>query len=120
MTFSFSDFLSNNAVIIILLLLGGILAIAYYFKRKLFRKYHDIDNEVDQTPEEILQEELDQLLVTERYNPNATKKPKDILDEDDDIVEEEVVETTVTDEFEVNTDVSYSFPTYQEDDNNNE
>ena len=120
MILSFNDFLSNNAVILILIILGGILGVVYYFKRKVFGKYDDIDAEHDQTPEEILQEELDQLLVTERYVPNAIKKPKDILDEDEDEFEEEVVEETVTDEFEVNTNVSYSFPTYEDENNNNE
>lgn len=118
MILSFGDFLSDNAVVIILLLLGGILGLAYYFKRKVFSKYADYDNEDDQTPEEILQEELDQILITERYNPNATKKPKDILDEDDDeIYEEEVDNTPLTDDFVVNTDINYSIPTYEEENN---
>ena len=119
MILSFSDFLSNNAVILILIILGGILGIVYYFKRKIFGKYDDIDAEHDQTPEEILQEELDQLLVTERYVPNSTK-PKDEEDEDEineEPVVEETVEEPVTDEFEVNTNISYSFPTYEEENN---
>ena len=119
MILSFNDFLSDNAVILILIILGGILGVVYYFKRKVFGKYDDIDAENDQTPEEILQEELDQLLVTERYIPNAIKKPKDILDEDDDDFDYDnnvKKEVEHDDNFTVDTDVSYSFQTF--DDNN--
>ena len=118
MILSFGDFLSNNPVIVIIIILGGILGVAYTLKKKVLGKYHDDD--IDQTPEEILQEELDNLLVTERYVPNANPKPKDILDEDDDEIVEPVkpVETETTqpvDDFQMNTDTSYSFPSYEED-----
>lgn len=116
MILSFGDFLSNNPVIVIIVILGAILGIAYTLKKKVFGKYHDDD--IEQTPEEILQEELDTLLVTERYVPNANTKPKDILDEDDDdeIVEPVTPEVTQpVDDFQINTDTNYSFPSYDEE-----
>ena len=84
MIYSFSDFLTDNSVIIIVLILGAILGVTYYLKRNVLSKYNHNDEDEDQTPEEILQDELDSLLVTEKYNPNAEKAKKDILDEDDD------------------------------------
>lgn len=123
MILSFSDFLSDNAVIIILILLGAILGTAYLLKRKVFSKYINPDDEINQTPEEILQEELDQILVTERYNPNA-KKQKDILDEEDDdeevVEEEKKEENQQTDDFVVNTNTSYSFSVYDDDEDDDE
>ena len=71
MIYSFSDFLTDNSVIIIVLILGAILGVTYYLKRNVLSKYNHNDEDEDQTPEEILQDELDSLLVTEKYNPNA-------------------------------------------------
>ena len=117
MIFSFGDFLTDNSVIIIVLLLGAILGTVYYLKRNVLSKYDPIDDEDDQTPEEILQDELDSLLVTEKYNPNAEKPKKDILEEDDDDFDYDnnvKKEVEHEDDFAVNSDVSYSFPTFDE------
>ena len=117
MIFSFGDFMNDNSVIIIVLILGGILGIIYYLKRNVLSKYNTNDEDEDQTPEEILQDELDSLLVTEKYNPHAEKTKKDILDEDDDDFDydnnvREKVEHD--DEFIVNSDIGYSFPTFED------
>jgi hypothetical protein len=119
MIYSFSDFLTDNSVIIIVLILGAILGVTYYLKRNVLSKYNHNDEDEDQTPEEILQDELDSLLVTEKYNPNAEKAKKDILDEDDDDFDYDnnvKKEVEHDDNFTVDTDVSYSFQTF--DDNN--
>jgi hypothetical protein len=119
MIYSFSDFLTDNSVIIIVLILGAILGVTYYLKRNVLSKYNHNDEDEDQTPEEILQDELDSLLVTEKYNPNAEKVKKDILDEDDDDFDYDnnvKKEVEHDDNFTVDTDVSYSFQTF--DDNN--
>ena len=118
MIYSFSDFLTDNSVIIIVLILGAILGVTYYLKRNVLSKYNPHDDD-DQTPEEILQDELDSILVTEKYNPNAGKVKKDILDEDDDDFDYDnnvKKEVEHDDSFTVDTDVSYSFQTF--DDNN--
>ena len=116
MIYSFGDFMNDNSVIIIVLILGGILGIIYYLKRNVLSKYNPIDDEEDQTPEEILQDELDSLLVTEKYNPHAEKAKKDILDEDDDDFDydnnvREKVEHN--DDFVVDSTTSYSFSTFE-------
>lgn len=80
---SFSDFLADNAVIIILVLLGIILGVIGYLKRNVLSKYLPHDDE-EQTPEEILQDELDNILVTEKYQPVQKKTKKSILDDEDD------------------------------------
>jgi hypothetical protein len=119
MIYSFSDFLTDNSVIIIVLILGAILGVTYYLKRNVLSKYNHNEEDEDQTPEEILQDELDSLLVTEKYNPNAEKAKKDILDEDDDDFDYDnnvKKEVEHDDNFTVDTDVSYSFQTF--DDNN--
>lgn len=119
MIYSFSDFLTDNSVIIIVLILGAILGVTYYLKRNVLSKYNHNDEDENQTPEEILQDELDSLLVTEKYNPNAEKAKKDILDEDDDDFDYDnnvKKEVEHDDNFTVDTDVSYSFQTF--DDNN--
>ena len=119
MIYSFSDFLTDNSVIIIVLILGAILGVTYYLKRNVLSKYNHHDDDEDQTPEEILQDELDSILVTEKYNPNAEKAKKDILDEDDDDFDYDnnvKKEVEHDDSFTVDTDVSYSFQTF--DDNN--
>lgn len=119
MIYSFSDFLTDNSVIIIVLILGAILGVTYYLKRHVLSKYNHNDEDENQTPEEILQDELDSLLVTEKYNPNAEKAKKDILDEDDDDFDYDnnvKKEVEHDDNFTVDTDVSYSFQTF--DDNN--
>jgi hypothetical protein len=119
MIYSFSDFLTDNSVIIIVLILGAILGVTYYLKRNVLSKYNHNDEDEDQTPEEILQDELDSLLVTEKYNPNAEKAKKDILDEDDDDFDYDnnvKKEVEHDDNFTVDTDVSFSFQTF--DDNN--
>ena len=117
MIYSISDFLSDNSVIIIVLILGAILGVTYYLKRNVLAKYNPIDDEDDQTPEEILQDELDSILVTEKYNPNAEKKNKDILDEDDDDFDYDnnfKKEVDNDDNFAVDSDISYSFQTFDE------
>ena len=116
MIYSFGDFMNDNSVIIIVLILGGILGIIYYLKRNVLSKYNPVDDEEDQTPEEILQDELDSLLVTEKYNPHAEKAKKDILDEDDDDFDydnnvREKVEHN--DDFVVDSTTSYSFSTFE-------
>ncbi len=115
MILSFSDFLADNAVIIILIILGCILGVIGYIKRNYLAKYNN-DDELEQTPEEILQDELDNLLVTEKYVPNQPKK-KDILDEDDDDFDydhQEPVEKVNDDDFVMNENEGYSLPTFED------
>ena len=110
MILSLSDFLSDNIVVVVLILLGLILGTIGYLKRNVFAKYLPHDD-IDQTPEEILQDELDNLLVTEKYNPVVKKtKEQELLDDDDDFDydhQEEV--TTKENEFVMNDFSSYSF-----------
>ena len=110
MLLSLSDFLSDNIVVVVLILLGVILGTIGYLKRNLFAKYLNHDDD-DQTPEEILQDELDSILVTEKYNPNEKKlKEKNLLDDDDDFDYDHQEETTSkSDEFVMNDYSSYSF-----------
>ena len=83
MILSLSDFLGDNIVVVVLILLGGILGTIGYLKRNVFAKYLPHDD-IDQTPEEILQDELDSLLVTEKYNPVEKKtKEQELLDDDE-------------------------------------
>ena len=99
MILGFGDFLTDNAVIIILVLLGVILLTVSYLKKNVLAKYKDMEEEDDyQTPEEILQDEMDNLVVTEKYNPNQKVKKKDILNDydDDDYDYDNVTQETIT------------------------
>ena len=118
MILSFSDFLANNAVVIILIILGLILGVIGYLKRTVLAKYLPREEE-DQTPEEILQDELDNILITEKYVPENRMKKKDILDDydDDDFDydhQEEKKENNNNDEFLINDSSSYSFLTEED------
>ena len=113
MLLSFGDFLTENAVVIILLILGGILITVSYLKRNVLSKYNDPNTDDDyQTPEEILQDEMDSLVITEKYVPTEKTKKKDILNDydDDDFDYDNVEEKKETnDEFVMNMDSGYSF-----------
>ena len=112
MILSLSDFLGDNIVVVVLILLGGILGTIGYLKRNVFAKYLPHDD-IDQTPEEILQDELDSLLVTEKYNPVEKKtKEQELLDDDDDDFDYDNQQEVVSkkeDEFIMNDLSSYSF-----------
>lgn len=118
MILSFSDFLTENAVVIILVILGVILGTVGYLKRNVFSKYFQHED-IDQTPEEILQDELDNLLVTEKYNPTTKKVKKDNsdYDEDDDFDYDNQQETKVKeDDFVMNDSSSFSFSSFSSND----
>ena len=120
MIYSFSDFLADYSVIIILAILGAILGIIYYLKRKVLSKYDPVEDE-DQTPEEILQDELDSILVTEKYNPNAEKNKKDKFEEDDDDFDYDnnFKKEEQNNDFDSNVDVSYSFQNFEDNNEKN-
>ena len=118
---SFSDFLADNAVIIILVLLGVILGVIGYLKRNVLSKYLSHDDEEDQTPEEILQDELDNILITEKYQPTQKKTRNSILDEDDDDFDYDnqvPKEDKSHDDFQMGDTTSYSFNSYINDEEN--
>lgn len=123
MILGFGDFLTDNAVIIILVLLGVILLTVSYLKKNVLAKYKDMEEEDDyQTPEEILQDEMDNLVVTEKYNPNQKVKKKDILNDydDDDYDYDNVNENkNADDEFVMNTDTNYSFTSFDNENKEN-
>ena len=118
MLLSFGDFLTENAVIIILLILGAILITVSYLKRNVLSKYNDPNSDDDyQTPEEILQDEMDSLVVTEKYIPTQKTKKKDILNDydDDDFDYDNVEEKKETnDDFVMNMDSGYSFSSFED------
>ena len=118
MLLSFGDFLTENAVIIILLILGAILITVSYLKRNVLSRYNDPNSDDDyQTPEEILQDEMDSLVVTEKYIPTQKTKKKDILnDYDDDDFDYDNVEEKkeANDDFVMNMDSGYSFSNFED------
>lgn len=115
---SFSDFLADNAVIIILIILGIILGAIGYLKRNVLSKYFSNDDE-EQTPEEILQDELDHILVTEKYHPTQKKSKKPTLEDDDDFDydnQQPINDKKENDEFQMGDSTSYSFTSFNNED----
>lgn len=117
MILGFSDFLTDNAVIIILVLLGAILITVSYLKKNVLPKYNGENNDDDyQTPEEILQDEMDNLVVTEKYNPTAKVKKKENLYDDDDFDYDNVEEKkNENDDFVMNSDSGFSYSSFSEE-----
>ena len=121
MILGFGDFLTENAVVIILILLGIILGTVGYLKRNVLSKYFQHEEE-DQTPEEILQDELDSLLVTEKYNPTAKKQKNksNEYDEEDDFDYDNQQDTKIKeDDFVMSDTSSYSFSPFSQENEEN-